>query len=147
MTLRESIGSLETLLLICNSHTLSHPRCTSRTPCSETSRHPSLLSECVYCNGGSPRSPQIHTVAESPGLAQPLVNCALASPTLSATKQLCVHMENSSPKSVPHARVCVLNTNTKLPPDPLAVASPGTTLQHALLKQRQPASHNAQKTT
>lgn len=79
-------------------------------------------------------------MTESLGLARPPVNCVLASPTLSATKQLCVHMENSSPKSVPNARVCVLNTNTKLPPDPLAAASPGTTLQQTHLKQWQSAT-------
>lgn len=75
---------------------------------------------------------QIHTAAKilhcRPGLAVCLV---LASSMLSATMQLCVHMENSFPKAVPSAKVCALNHNTKSPPDPQAMSCPGVILQYA----------------
>ena len=61
------------------------------------------------------------------------VSLGLASPTLAATMQLCVHMENSFPKAVPNAKVCVLNYNAKSPPDPQAISSPGAIHQYSYL--------------
>ena len=57
---------------------------------------------------------QIHINAKTlQGWPAGAVSLMLASPKLSAKMHLCVHMENSFPKAMPSAKVCVLNHNAK----------------------------------